>query len=332
MDRKGWLKRAGAIALGLGLALAPAAASAAERGGRAERSSHSGRSTATRSTASRPSTSRATGTATRPPRSGKQTASGRATYGHGRVTIGGWYPWWGHGGYYGWNDPYWGWDVWWGWGWPYRWSGWYGYPGWGPYPYRDDVQDIGPAAIEVDVSPRKSKVVLDGEDVGLAKDYDGRWDRLPVGSGTHVVELSHPGYQTLRVVVDARSGGQYRIDYDLTRGDGLDPRSDALPSANPPPPRPRPEPRADVRPDDERPSTIAKGFLKLEVAPPDAAVYLDGDFFARGSEVARLRGAIPLAEGEHRLEVVRPGFRSKTLAVTIAAGETERVAVALDRD
>jgi hypothetical protein len=42
--------------------------------------------------------------------------------------------------------------------------------------------------------------------------------------------------------------------------------------------------------------------------PEDAAVYLDGEYLGMAGELGRLHGAIPVATGTHRLEVVRPGY------------------------
>ena len=62
-------------------------------------------------------------------------------------------------------------------------------------------------------------------------------------------------------------------------------------------------------------------------------VYLDGDFLGRGDELARLHGALAVAAGYHRLEVVRPGYAPRTLELEVPdSGEPLRVEVELEKE
>jgi hypothetical protein len=63
------------------------------------------------------------------------------------------------------------------------------------------------------------------------------------------------------------------------------------------------------------------------VQPEDASVYVDGAFRGSGREASSLR----LAPGRHRIEVVRPGFRTAESEVEVPAGETTRLKVTLER-
>ena len=71
----------------------------------------------------------------------------------------------------------------------------------------------------------------------------------------------------------------------------------------------------------------AHGKLQLSVEPEDASVYVDGAFRGTGREAASLR----LAPGRHRIEVVRPGFRTSESEIDVPTGETTRVKVTLER-
>jgi hypothetical protein len=73
--------------------------------------------------------------------------------------------------------------------------------------------------------------------------------------------------------------------------------------------------------------TAESGKLQLSVQPEDASVYVDGAFRGTGREAASLR----LAPGRHRIEVVRPGFRTAESDVDVPAGETTRLKVILER-
>ena len=201
---------------------------------------------------------------------------------------------------------------------------------WPPPPY---VAGLGPpplAVVETAVRPKRAEVRVDGEYVGEARDYNGRWDRLWLAPGAHVIEFALAGYQTLSRTMDLAPGAYLLLSDELQAGTGSDPRSsERAPPASTPSPV-SPEARAEER---ATPSTTTpRGLLRLSVSPHDAVVYLDGQFLARAEELARLRGALPLAEGPHTIEAVRPGYVSREESVVIAAGEPAVVTLELERE
>jgi len=68
-------------------------------------------------------------------------------------------------------------------------------------------------------------VIVDGTAVGQARDFNSRAYPLWLKAGTHELELSYRGYQTLRVKFEVKRGRAYRVHYDLHEGEGIDPRS-----------------------------------------------------------------------------------------------------------
>jgi len=205
-----------------------------------------------------------------------------------------------------------------------------------------------PASVQTDVRPKKAEVVIDGTPVGEARDFNGKWDVLYLQPGTHVVEFRKEKYKTLRIAVEVRAGGFYRIGEDLVKGEGLDPRSadverlanEALAETAVPEPAPARtgaaaapfvtsvEPAAPlVRPDPDR--GLRSGFLGIRAVPADAAVYLDGEFLALGGELARLHGSIPVARGRHVIEVTRPGYDSAKQDVVVEGDEPVRLDIEL---
>ncbi len=272
------------------------------------------------------------------------TAQGHATYGYGYYGgyYGGWWPGWGGYPYYGYG--------WWGpslslgfyWGYPY--DGYYpsyGYPYYGyPYAVVPGYGGSGPAEVTTDVSPRDAVVRVDGEEVGFSRDYNGSWDVLHVQPGRRAVTFSAPGYMTLTTVLDAKPGRHYQISYALQRGEGADPRSSDRPAPEEPPPMTPPAGATHAEfgsggPPPPTPSAapgegaLRTGRLRLHVTPPEAEVYLDGEFLARGSELAALHGAIPVASGGHRLDVVLPGYHAIRKDVEVGVGATTDLALEL---
>ena len=239
------------------------------------------------------------------------TAAGHARYGYYR---GGW----GGYGYWGGGYPYWGWGVGWygGWGWPGY--GYYGYAPWYPSYVAVDAESdeqrppSGPATVVTAVTPSKAEVELDGESVGFASDYNGKWDKLTLAPGHHEIVFKHKGRRSLTIAFEARPGATYAFDDTLPEGDGADRR--VLTQAAAPP-------HDAVR--ESAPQAAATGRLRLHVDPADAAIYLDGSYLGLGAEIAGIHGALAVGTGSHRLEVVRPGYTSTVR--TIEVGETDLV-------
>jgi len=227
-------------------------------------------------------------------------------------------------GYYG--RPYYG-----GYYAPYSW-GYAGYyapaPAWRVARYRTAT-----GAVEADIRPKKALVTLDGTPLGQARDFNGPWDLLVLRKGAHTVEFSAPGYMTLRVVLNVKPGGYYHLTDRLLEGEGLDPRSSepvVLVAEEPAPPA---QAKMEERPEQDAPAaSLQSGLLHVRVQPADAAVYLDGDFLAKGDELSRLHGSIPVARGEHILEVLRPGYQAQTLTVLVVGDQPTRVRVDLQPD
>jgi len=279
-------------------------------------------------------------------RGGVTHASGRATYGYGG-SRGGYYG--GrHGGYYGgYYGRYYGYGhygyypySYWGWGWPWYYGG-YSYARPYYYPVQTVRNATAPAVIQTAVKPKKAELFLDGQPIGQARDYSGSWDVLYVKPGRHEIEFRKDGLMTLHYAVDVQAGAYYAFDEKMQKGEGLDPRSvlefperpvaRSSAPAQVRPPEKLPEFEADVRTQPSVDSNLRRGLLRLDVSPPDAAVYLDGEFLAQADELRRLHGALPVAAGNHIVEVVRPGYVSERQQVEVSDGDVAQVAIRLAR-
>jgi len=196
--------------------------------------------------------------------------------------------------------------------------------------------NAGRGAIRTRVTPKRAEVWVDGVPVGQARDYNGTWDVLWLSPGQHVLEFGAAGYRDLRLNVTIHAGTTEVIEERLIRGEGHDPRSDPLPEPAQPPavvPAQSPPP-APLEEDDAAPSLqdTRSGLLWIEASPPDAAVYLDGEFLARADELERMHGPLPVSQGEHTIEVMRPGYAGETLQVEVLGNEPVQVSVRLSRD
>lgn len=263
----------------------------------------------------------------RHPRAGTGTGWYRGGY-YGR------YPY--YGGYYGYGRGYWGYS----WGFPYYWDWGWGYPYYGyPYGYGRPYYYSGRAisSLRVIVEPNDTRVYVDGYYAGTADDFDGIFQRLNVAPGRHELLLRKEGFKTHRFQVYAAEDRTLKLKYRMQAGAGEDPSED-LTGGHGVAEEPRYDLERDLRERDREtrePERAVRetarepevGYLRLDVRPGDATVYVDGEF--RGS--ARQADRLDLPPGRHRLEVVRPGYRTVEREIEVRPGRNEAVAIDLER-
>lgn len=224
---------------------------------------------------------------------------------------------------------------------PYYWPSYYGFYGswywdapyygqWGPYPgYRYRYDYTGAAQLKV--KPRETEVYIDGYFVGTVDDFDGWWQRLNVEPGEHDLELYLPGHKIFRQPVLFRPGATLKLEHimqPLTPGEAEEPRP--TPSGRVSRPAPTRDPYQDPR---RRPAPGDRGergefgSLAIRVQPRDAQIIVDGEPWDAPEGGDRL--VIDLAEGNHRVEIRKDGFRTYTANVRVQRGQTAVLNVSL---
>jgi hypothetical protein len=245
-----------------------------------------------------------------------------------------------HGVYLGWS-PYWGasWGGYWGSYWdPY----WYG-PRLGytvVYPRAGEAY----GALDTDVSPERAEIWVDGRKVGRADDFDGFPSYLWLAKGTYDVAIYLPGYKTIARQYSIYPGLVIDVEDRMEPGDAVHPldlgptsherrderlRRDRERRESAPPSRWEGEAEAQAEGEwlDAR---SEPGRLRVEVAPDDASIYLDGRFVGTGADLGRLRAGLLVDSGTHTLEIVRPGYASERRQVEVAQGDETALRVVLE--
>ncbi len=255
----------------------------------------------------------------------------RAGTGHGSGS-GGYYP------YYPYYPYYWGggyYPGYWGSWWPYGSFGWYGgyygYPwGWGGGGAVYHYEQSESGSVRVLVDPSEARVYVDGYYAGTVDDFDGLFQRLHVSPGRHDIALKLEGYQTHRMRVYVAPDSTLKLHYDLQKGQGETFEDLAKDVRESEVSREREQEQrwtddeARAQRDEE---AAVGGRLKLSVRPDDASVYVDGAF--RGS--AREASSLKLAPGRHRIELVRPGYRTVEREVDVAPGEANDLSIEMEK-
>jgi hypothetical protein len=65
----------------------------------------------------------------------------------------------------------------------------------------------------------------------------------------------------------------------------------------------------------------AYGGISFEIGPPDAEVYVDGQYVGRAGDFGPGYAPLPVIPGRHRLEVVAPGYQTMAVDVDIVPGQ-----------
>ena len=245
------------------------------------------------------------------------------------------------------------------------WGGYYdGYYGYGHYRYRgyypwywpwwpsvyietDNYSaNDGWGAIDLDVSPEKAEIYLDGQYIGVADEYDGFPSYLWLEKGTYDLAVYYEGYETIFRQVSIYPGIVIDVEDRMRRGESVHPddygptstaRRDARIERN----REK-EDAARAAEDRAREvwtsdSPVASagakvGRLFISVLPPDSAVYLDGHFLGTAGEIGQLSAGMVVEPGDHVLELVRPGYETYRKELVVPPGERTTVEIELDRD
>ncbi len=219
---------------------------------------------------------------------------------------------------------------------------------WGGYPRSRYF-----GGLDLNVKPKKTtQVYIDGNYVGVTGNFDG-WPeylwleafRRPASGGPNTYELIlySPGYQTVVRQVEVQPGVVIKIRENMVPGESIPPAE--LTRATPRKPRPVPRYQRSAPPERSTPPAEPPGSaqperaapvpragpnvldarqqparLKLLVAPADASVYLDGRFLGIAGEIGEQRSGILVDPGEHRIEIVRPGYAGRELSIDAEPG------------
>lgn len=92
-----------------------------------------------------------------------------------------------------------------------------------------------------------------------------------------------------------------------------------------------PEDRMDARPEPLPRLTGNRARMRFKVTPEDAAVYVDDKYLGAGEDLAANPRGVVTDPGTHSITVTRPGYKSKTVDVTVRIGSPVDVVVELEK-
>jgi PEGA domain len=240
---------------------------------------------------------------------------------------------------------------------PFFYDPWFGpwgpwYPS--PYAYGYYPRFAGPEAdVRVLVKPNNAEVYVDGYYAGIVDDFDGIFQRLRLPPGEHEITLRLDGYRTVHQRLYLTRDSTYKLRYTMQPlapgettepppappapppGYGPGPQTRMAPGAPrrlppapyPPQAYPEPQPYPRQAPPGAPGEAAASATLAIRVQPSGAQITIDGERWQGPEGDDRL--LVQVAEGPHRVEIQKSGFRRFTTEIQARRGETVPLNVSL---
>jgi len=193
-----------------------------------------------------------------------------------------------------------------------------GYP---PYGFRV-FTDWQPSSLRIAVTPDDAQVFLDHTFLGAASSFSGKFRRLSLHAGPHLLELRKPGYDSVAFELNVYPAQTITVSQTMRLT-----RDDDDPSA----------PEA-VAPALEEGAFLPvlngpSGALRFDVTVKDAAIYADG-FYVGIVDDFNGSQRMMLTQGRHHLVLRRDGYETLEANVTIDSERpvTYRTALTMTRN
>ena len=116
-----------------------------------------------------------------------------------------------------------------------------------------------------------------------------------------------------------------RVPQRAPRDDGWSDRGMA------PAPRVAPDEQMEVRPEPLPRPVGNRARMRFRVTPEDAAVYVDDKYLGAGGDLAANPRGVVTGPGTHSITVTRPGYKTKTVDITVRIGAPVDVVVDLEK-
>jgi hypothetical protein len=92
-----------------------------------------------------------------------------------------------------------------------------------------------------------------------------------------------------------------------------------------------PEERMDARPEPLPRPASNHARMRFKVTPGDAAIYVDDKYLGAGEDLAANPRGVVTDPGTHTITVARPGYKTKTVDITVRIGAPVDVVVELEK-
>jgi hypothetical protein len=168
--------------------------------------------------------------------------------------------------------------------------------------------------IGMNVIPADADLGVDGTVLGKALKFSDASGLLPLTPGPHAITLSRDGYKTASFTVNVIP--QKTIELDVTM--------DALPQG------------VATNAVEQQPTykldLDKTGYLAVKVDPQDSSIYIDDIFYGITSRFSGPDSSIVLRSGNHKVDIIRPGYKPHMEIVEIKSDGGKEMSVKLDKE
>lgn len=201
----------------------------------------------------------------------------------------------------------------------------------------DSEYSYGDYSIVLKVNPDDAHVLLNGKFIGEAYEFSTRASALKIRSARNELVIKKEGFLEEEIDLDKYNMRRITITLEL-KPDMVKKRETVVKDkVVPPPPPPKEKREYKVVKEKEVPKGEVKSAVSgvfapvtLEVGPADSSIYVDGKFWGIAPEGGVINN-FNLQKGKHRIEVLKPGYKSVLKIINVAGQKGLKVIIKLEK-
>ena len=201
----------------------------------------------------------------------------------------------------------------------------------------DSEYSYGDYSIVLKVNPDDAHVLLNGKFIGEAYEFSTRASALKIRSARNELVIKKEGYLEEEIDLDKYNMRKITISLELKPDMVLTRKTVVKPDVAPPPPPPKEKTEGKVVKEKEVPKGEVKSSTPavfapviLEVGPADSSIYVDGKFWGVAPEGGVINN-FNLQKGKHRIEVLKPGYKTVQKNINVAGQKELKVIIKLEK-
>jgi len=205
-----------------------------------------------------------------------------------------------------------------------------------PEIYKDDYE-FGSYRIILHVNPEDAHVLLNGRFVGEAYEFSTYESALKLRSTANSLVIKKKGF--VEEEIDLSDYHQRKIEINLALK--TDPYFYTEKVGRKPPAPLKPVKESDRKykvlkekkiPNEvpDVPKVTDFATIDLTVKPAESSIYLDGKFWGVSPDEGKITN-FNLEKGKHKIEVVKPGYKTATKSVTILKNRKIKISIVLEK-
>ncbi len=205
-----------------------------------------------------------------------------------------------------------------------------------PYDW-DSEYSYGDYSIVLKVNPDDAQVLLNGKFIGEAYEFSTRASALKIRSANNELVIKKDGYIEEEIDLDKYNMRRITITLELKPDMVLTRKTVVKGEVAPPPPPPKGKEEGKIVKEMEIPKGEVKSSVTgifapviLEISPEESSIYVDGKFWGIAPEGGVINN-FNLQKGNHRIEVLKPGYKTVQKNINVAGEKELKVIIKLEK-